>query len=349
MANASTWSAPASAQLSAASSLLCGPEGCAAAISEAKWNGRAAYKLSDGKSEVLIVPSLGRVMSYGLVGGPNLLYADTKAKPDPKNPQSWVNYGGDKTWPGPQNEWGLWQASGGWPPPREWDGAAHEAEVITGGKLRTTSGVHPRMGARTVRTYEINAQGELVIEQAIEKLSGAPLSLSVWSVTQIVQPDAIFLAANSDSPYKNGFHWISREAGADKKPKAFDVSLLGTDLIQLRPSLNGSFKIGVDAPVAHLASVKDGVAFVQKAPRPEGDYPNGALNAGFPLEIWNNAGPAYNELEVLSPRRNYFASKDGKSVGTRFTHTVRWSLVKLPSPTLNDESIAAVRRALGMS
>ncbi len=323
------------ASVAQADSLLCVDGGqCGPLITQVKFGGREAYRFSDGKAQAVVVPSLGRVMSYGLVGGPNLLFNNKDAKFDPKNPNNWVNYGGDKTWPAPQNNWGLWQKSGGWPPPRQWDGQPHAAQVLSGGKLRMESKIQPRLGGRVVRVFSMNEAGEFVIEQSIEKMSGGPLSLSIWSVTQINHPDAIFLRSNPNTPYKNGFHYIGND-----KTKTFNIAQARPDVVRVEPSKQGVYKIGVDTPVVALASVKGDVAFVEKSAHAEGEYPDGALTAGFPMEVYNNPSPAYVELEMLGPLRTYLASKDGKSVGTRWTQTVRWSLHKLQDPS-DEEEIA---------
>ena len=343
---------------------FCATGECAPVISETKFEGREAYKLTDGKSEAVIVPSLGRVMRYGLVNGANQLWVSSNKT---WKPGEWQNRGGDKTWPAPQTLWGTWNKQD-WPPERKWDGDAHQAEVLSGGRLRTISGVAEGIGARVVREYSFNAQGEFLIEQAIEKISGPPVQMSIWSVTQIATPDAIFLPTNPQSPFKNNFHWIA------KPQKEVSWSSNSPTLLQVRPSTQTSYKIGVDAPVTAIAAVKDGVAFVQRAARPEGDYPDGALGAGFPVELWNNVGPNYNELEILSPLRTYKAPvqsvasatnknarvkattrSDGfrelewqaineKQIGTRWKHTIRWSLHRLPS---SDVNAAELQNAIG--
>ncbi len=323
------------ARAARAEPLLCVDGGeCGPLITQVKFQGRDAYRFSDGKTAAVVVPSLGRVMSYGMASGPNLLFNNKGAKFDAKNPVNWVNYGGDKTWPAPQNGWALWQKSGGWPPPRQWDGAPHAAQVLTGGRLRMVSQVHPGLGGRVVRVFSMNAAGEFVIEQSIEKMSGGPLSLSIWSVAQINHPDAIFLRSNPATPYKNGFHWIS-----DGDTKPFSIAQTRPEMVRAEPSKQGVYKIGVDAPVVALASVTGNIAFVEKSARFPGDYPDGALGAGFPLEVYNNPSPAYVELELLGPLRTYFGSPGGKVVGTRWTQTVRWSLHKLQSPG-DEEEIA---------
>jgi hypothetical protein len=93
----------------------------------------------------------------------------------------------------------------------------------------------------------------------------------------------------------------------------------------------GSFKIGVDAPAAVVISVKDGMAFRQRAERPQGEYPDGAHGSGFPVEIFDLGGAGeghYMEMELLSPLRLFYA-------GTRWTHTVRWSLHPLQNNQLD--------------
>ncbi|MDF2441080.1 MAG: hypothetical protein JWN98_2064 [Abditibacteriota bacterium] len=319
---------------------LCETGECAPAISETQFGGRVAYTLTDGKSEAVIVPSLGRVMRYGLVNGANQLWV---APPTQYKPGEWRNMGGDKTWPAPQTHWATWQKQA-WPPAPAWDSEPHQAEVLSGGRLRTYSGVGEGIGARVVREYGFNAQGEFVIEQAVEKLVGPPVQLSIWSVTQIVPPDAIFLPTNPQSPFKNNFHWLN------KPQRDVAWSSPTPTLLQVQPHTQTTYKIGVDAPVAAIAAVNDGVAFVQRAARPEGEYPDGALGAGFPLELWNNIDPHYNELEILSPLRTYkssaravpvsqlptdFTQIQPSQIGTRWKHTIRWSLHRLPSADVN--------------
>ena len=307
---------------------------CEAAISEEKFMGRKAFRLSDTASEAIVVPELGRVMSYGLVGGPNLLYVDAKIQP---KTNQWANFGGSKTWPAPQSEWATWQSSGAWPPPHEIDGAPHEYEVISGGKLKTISPLHPGTGLRAIRIYSFNDRGEFVIEQRLEKWSGSAARHAVWSVTQVATPDAIFLPTDPNSAYRDNFLFLDA-----KRKKLAETFAVSPTLLRVLPSDKNSYKIGVDAPHNVIASVKDGVAFVQKAAHPNGAYPDGAAGAGFGVELYNNVAPAYNELELLSPLRVYHAAAGadaGKKAGSSFTYTMRWSLYRLPSADVNDARV----------
>lgn len=277
------------------------------------YNGRRGFLLSNGKTEAVIVPQLGRVMSYGFVGGENQLWNAPDALIASAKPNEWRNYGGDKSWPSPQDYWPVLSGTGGWPPDKAWDGSPHSVQLIANG-LRTLSPVSPFSGARCVRDYGFNGKGDFVVSQLFEKLRGAPVMMSIWSITQVPHPEAMYVRRNPKSPYQSGFH------GYGKLPAEFDTQALDNDLLRLKPSSKDSFKVGLDSPVARVVSLRQGVLFSLRANKPEGNYPDGAAGAGFPVEIYNNPAPtAYEELELLGPIQQY------KS-GNRFRHTVTWSL-----------------------
>jgi len=63
-------------------------------ITRTVYDGRTAFRLSDGRTEAVVVPEIGRVMRYGFVGGSNWLW-NSSQKSYGKN--EWKNWGGDKT------------------------------------------------------------------------------------------------------------------------------------------------------------------------------------------------------------------------------------------------------------
>jgi hypothetical protein len=297
-------------------------------IEKIKFNGHAAWRLSDGQSEAIVVPDFGRVMRFGRVGGMNWLWNAPQGKVTMNN---WKNYGGDKTWPAPQTQWpGM--AGKSWPPPPAWDGMPHKAGVKNG-KLWMVGPVQKPLGVRVVREFWFDTNGDFVVSQAADKKEGDPTYISLWSVIQVIPPEAIFLPLNPSSPYKNNFYWIY-------KPKAeVEANLISPGLLRVVPSAGddkNNFKIGTDANVPAAIAVRDGWAFMARSARPAGDYPDGALNAGFPVELWN-MGPTdvhYNELELLSPLQLY-------KVGTRWRHTIRWSVHQLPTKDTNSPAMHA--------
>ena len=94
------------------------------------------YRLSNGTAELIFVPQIGRIMRFGRVGGPNVLWENPalagKARPASARAKEWVNYGGDKLWPAPQDRWT-------WPPDTALDGATHTVAVLPGGRIRDDS------------------------------------------------------------------------------------------------------------------------------------------------------------------------------------------------------------------
>ncbi len=295
-----------------------------AQLTRTTYRGYAAFRLSDGRTEAVVVPALSRVMTYRFVGGQNVLWNNPSQDP---TLGVWKNWGGDKNWFAPQT---WWPATSGtsWPPDKAWDNSPFRAEVLPGARLRTTSPVAERAGVRIIREYAMDAAGELQITQTAEKVAGAPMLLSIWNISQ-TQPDAIYFPLNPQSVYKNNFMWLNGQA----KPGA-DVQAVTPTLLRIRPiqmtkdTPPGGYKVGVDSHIVAFVAVKGDVAFVEKSHFDSGPYPDGPENAGFPVELYDSAEPDspkhYIELEIMTPMRLM-------TVGSRLTNTLRWNLQKLNS------------------
>lgn len=321
----------------------------AATLEKTTWSGLEAYRLSEGKTEAVIVPALSsRVMRFGWVGGANWLW---NAPPEKLTGDGYKNYGGDKTFAGPHPTWGTF-ARDIWPPDPTWDGGPHDAQVLPDGHLRTTGNVWRGFGVRVIRDFSFNAGGEFVVAQTIEKVEGEPRLLAVWPVTQVVAPDAVFLPLSQNSAYWRGFHPFGTlnenakvEALLPSEPQ-IDKPFPRPTMLTITPAPGAYYKLGADSPVAALAALKDGVAFVQRAAKSSDQYPDGAENAGLPVEVYHHgdAGAgAYVELELLSPMRRFV-------LGAKWTHTVRWSLYALSSKDPNAPAVREeVKRLLNTS
>lgn len=306
------------------SGALCETGECRPAIAITKYGERKAFALTDGRTEAIIVPEIGRVMRFGKIGGPNLLW-NLSGSPAATG---WKNFGGDKTWLAPQSSWKAWHGSDNWPPDTAFDGKPHGAEVLSGGKLKLTTPLSPT-GIRITRTMFFDANGDFVIEQTAQKVKGAPIRASIWSITQTVPGQAVFLPVNTTSDYNGGF---LNMMGAGETQKSV---LVKPNLLRVTPvGAGGGAKFGVDAPVSSLISVRDGVAFLQKTAKPAGIYPEGKNGDGFPVELYINgdAKAFYIEMEMLGPLKTFVAG--GKS-----THTVRWGLHDLPSKNLESPAV----------
>jgi hypothetical protein len=102
--------------------------------------------------EVLIVPAVGRVMQFRFVGEEDGQFWENRAmdgkKPDSKATE-WGNFGGDKTWPAPQEDWPK-VTKRGWPPPPAFDSMPVKAEAFGAG-VTLVSPIDPNYGIRTKR------------------------------------------------------------------------------------------------------------------------------------------------------------------------------------------------------
>lgn len=316
--------------------LVCDENGCPAVIAATKYDGREAWQMSDGKTVAVIVPSLGRVMSFKRIDGPEWLWDGKRETGKAPNFGAWKNWGGDKTWLAPQSDWLKWLGKK-WPPDPTWDTKPFSYEVLTGGKLKLIGKVSAATGIRLTRTFWHDVNGDFVIEQTAEKVSGKPLDAGIWSVTQIAGEsiDAVFLPRSPKSDYPNGF------AAMGGQPN-FDLSINSPKLLALKPVEKGSYKVGSDAPLSAITAVQNGWAFTISGAHPAGDYPDGKSDkAGTPTQLFakNDGKSNYLEMEVLGPLRPFH-------VGTRWTHTVRWHLEKLSDGPLESSKVLAAIDAM---
>ena len=123
-------------------------------ITRTEYHGwKDAIVMSNGKVEAVIVPSIGRVMQFRLVGEEGVFWENSEVAGKAVNPAStaWTNFGGDKPWPSPQSEWPKITPRA-WPPPLGFDASPWEAkELITNPKTKTIqliSPVDPHFGIR---------------------------------------------------------------------------------------------------------------------------------------------------------------------------------------------------------
>lgn len=289
----------------------------AALVEKTTYNGVDAYRLQSGQTEAVVVPAFsGRVMRFGEVGGANWLW---NAAPEKLSGDGFKNYGGDKTFAGPHALWGTF-AGNIWPPEPSWDGGVHQATVLPNGHLRTTGTLWRGFGVRVIREFSFE-NDEFVVSQTLEKVEGEPRVLSIWQVAQVAPPDAVFLPLNTQSSYQNNFYAFGV---LNENARVQNVS---ASLLKITPAAGASYKLGADSPVSAIAAVKGRSLLLLRSARPEGQYPDGADGAGFPVEFYNHGEDGagrYVELELLSPMRRFVK-------GARWTHTIRWSLHNLPN------------------
>ena len=165
-----------------------------------------AYRLSNGVVDVVVVPAIGRVVRYGYVGGENLLWDNSAlhGRLAATRPGQWANFGGEKIYPWPQDDWST-RFGHDWPPPPGTDPVAYRASILADGSLHLVSDVLPAFGVRIVRDLRLSPSGsKLELTTTFEQVDppDADWPIAVWSVAQWRSPDQI--SAHRDTPTTQG-------------------------------------------------------------------------------------------------------------------------------------------------
>ncbi len=206
--------------------------------------------MSNGAAEVVVVPSIGRVMSFRLAtpngsGDATPFWRNDALLGKAVDPASnvWLNFGGDKTWPAPQSEW-LRLAGRAWPPPVGFDAAINKAELSgTAGlgpnQMALVSPVDAKYGIRVRRVITLDEKRPIMtIETTYTKMTGPAVRVSVWVVTQARSPERVFAVVPTHSIFHKGFQLQSETMPTDLRRDGELVSCT-------RGHQNGT-KIGVD-------------------------------------------------------------------------------------------------------
>ncbi len=303
-------------------------------VTKRSFHGWEALVLRNRVAEVTVVPGIGRIMQFALLGGAG---SDAASGPLWSHPgigpalggdeNGWINLGGDKAWPAPQSRWEE-IAGKGWPPPKTFDASPYEGRIV-GDTVELLSPVDPAYGLRVRRTIALAPDKPIVtVETSYEKLAGQPLRAGVWTITQLVSPERIFMRLPAHSTFAGGF-----AQRLPTRPK--DLSVEGRLLSLSRD------------PAAKTMVVSDGDALlwlggaahllietVADAHDPADEWPDGAH-----AQIYTSSDEAlpYVELELLSPLRDL---RIGQSASLRVRYTL--------GARTNADPTAEARRVLGL-
>ena len=278
---------------------------------------RDAVVLRNRVVEAVIVPSVGRVMQFRFIGertGPFWENEKLAGQPMPEDPWKAApgSFGGDKTWPAPQSAWN-------WPPPDVFDTAPLAAVVNDDRSVTLTSPASPRFGLRTVRRIALDATEPVMrIETTYEKISGEPVAVAVWVITQLRHPRAVFM------PVPIGSQFPAGAAPTWKGPENF--LLREGDWLRITRNPAGSHKTGNDGTTLVWAD-HNGLLRIEIPRVAGGDYPHN----GCSVEVYTNADPVpYVELETLGPRKTL-------GVGDRLSATNTYRLAHRTTAPLEQD------------
>ncbi len=297
-------------------------------VTRLTWHGWPdSVRVSNGIVEAIVVPTIGRVMSFQFVGHPetNPIFANkdwegkTVADADPA---SWATFGGDKLWPSPQSEWANHNVRA-WPPDQTFDGDPEIAKVMPNGiRLSTPDSV--AFAARATRTITMKpGEARLYLAQTLIKdpdaLGGRDgFPIGIWSITQTRGDGTIFLPVETGGRFPAGYASLGDPGDILSTP--YFTGQAG--LLRVTRDLAKSHKIGSGSAAGWMASLYGGTILFSEhySYQPSAAYPDG----GSPAEIYTNAGAtAYIEMEMLGPLVPL-------SHGEKISHDIYWQLQRLP-------------------
>jgi hypothetical protein len=311
------------------------PAAPAVTISKGSFHGWEAFFLRNDVAEVTVVPAIGRIMQIalresggdrGAALGP--LWSHPGIGPDLGGDENgWINLGGDKAWPAPQSRWEA-VAGQAWPPPKTFDASPYGAKLVDD-KVELLSAVDPAYGLRVRRTIALDPARPIVtVETCYEKVAGEPIRAGVWTITQLVSPERIFMRLPTRSTFPGGF---AQRLPAPPKDLTVDGRLLSLTRDPAAKTMvvsDGDALLWVGS-AAHLL-----IEAVTNPHDPSGEWPDGAH-----AQIYTSSDQAlpYIELELLSPLRDL-------RIGQRASLRVRYTL---EARTDADPTVEA-RRVLGL-
>jgi hypothetical protein len=248
------------------------------------------YLIANGSVEAVVVPAIGRVMQLRLKDEADGAFWQNRALDGQLHDAAssdWLNFGGDKCWPAPQSAWPQHQDRE-WPPPVAFDARPVEAVAVELGVV-LTSPVDPGYGIQVVRRVELDSvQPIMRIATEFRKLSGAPVTVGIWTITQMSEPELVCMQLPETSKFTSGYIRLLKAEPADLK--------VDGRLLSLTRHARQQVKVGSDgSSMAWLG--QNCVVRIDTYIRP-GEYPDG----GCVTEIYTNPDPLqYVELETLGP------------------------------------------------
>jgi hypothetical protein len=248
------------------------------------------YLLANGSVEAVIVPAIGRVMQLRLQGEADGAFWENRTLDGQLHDAAsndWTNFGGDKCWPAPQARWIEHQGQD-WPPPVAFDEQPVNAVAGERGVVMT-SPIDSGYGIQVVRLVELDSgQPIMRIRTEYRKLSGAPVIVGIWTITQMREPERVCIQLQAASKFASSYVRLLEADPADLK--------VNGRLLSLRRHARQQVKVGTDgSSMAWLG--RNCVVRIDTEIRP-GEYPDG----GCVTEVYTNPDPLqYVELETLGP------------------------------------------------
>lgn len=251
------------------------------------WKG--ALRLRSETAEVIVVPEIGRVMSFRFLDGENIFWEDRAldGRRGAMQGKEWINFGGDKTWPAPESDWGKFTGRQEWMPPAAFDSLPVTA-IVSNHEVVLTSAVDPHYGVRTIRRVQLWGDN-LRIDTTYERVSGEPAKIGIWVITQFKDPVAVHGFAGPKSIFADGHFKFGPEPWPQLQRR--------TERLEITRDPKAPHKMGTDGDRLMWVGAKE-TCVVSSERVPGAEYPDRGASA----EVYTNPDPKkYIEIEMLGP------------------------------------------------
>jgi hypothetical protein len=298
--------------------------GCAMQNSSAPVAYNNEITISNNLIALTVAPEVGRIVAFGKVDGPNLLWRNSAtAVEQSKADKKWINYGGDKVWPSQIN---LWRRFHGDKIPDPYiDGTRWKVLHKSPLKIVMQSPLSKDLNLKITRTIELAGNKPAVkITNLMERMGYSPFPVYIWTVTQVKQPLYCQLDVAAERPFKDQLYWTIHQPPIEvikhNSAKTLQFGMLPENFLKVCSFGRWCAAIYVDCVFKQSTSYD-----------PKGCYPDRAsvevfwtsLNTAKPMDP--NAQPEalsqdYVELETLSPQLHL-------KPGQKIESVVTWELL----------------------
>ena len=312
-----------------------------------------AVRLSNGTAVAIVVPSIGgRIMKYGLSESDfNVLWTNDALRPrrDDEWPEdrrraeshaaagattkpSWKDWGGEKVYPWPRDEWPL-RLGRTWPPPAELDQQPMKARLVSSLAVRMESAPIRGYGVKLVREISLAPTGtRLTIVSRFEPTSVdlPPVELAAWDLTQLPAHGRLFARLTARRT-------IQPLPPADR-PTTRPTAPGTASVVSIEPPPAGG--VGLDADV--LAWTADEMLWIARAALSPRDSKR--IRAGEGASVFVRPAPGEAKAPP-SVELSFTSARNDLARGQSPELTVTWELFRQELTTWKDADVARLMMA----
>ena len=311
------------------------------------YKGWAAWSISSGALELILVPQVGgRIMGLRWHGD-ELFFTQPErqggvARFDresdvlaQKRALGFPLWGGDKTWIAPQSRWN------GASPYLDLDSGPYKLEILAASSddvtVRMTSDICRETGLRVSRTVTTRAaSNSFTVKHELENAGPAPRQSEIWDVAMVTSPGAVYLPTWRDSSFPSGVKtYVSEGRSAEVRATVIEHHD-GYAVVSCQDRI--AFKFGVDGPAGWIAAVlqrSDGRLVGYRKSMPV--FSDFQYSHGCVAEVYQSADYGYLEMELHGPTVTLLP-------GERFAIEERHSIGDMAAWPSTLEAVQAVGR-----